>query len=63
VAGWGLRFADVLKTVEIGSEYFRQLGFGPLLPPYRVAIDVYTKAALSRRAEAAEQLEKAILTP
>jgi len=53
----------VLKTVEIGSEYFRQLGFGPLLPPYRVAIDVYTKAALSRRAEAAEQLEKAILTP
>ncbi|MGB6947190.1 MAG: site-specific integrase [Bryobacteraceae bacterium] len=27
-----------------------------------VAIDVYTKAALSRRAEAAEQLEKAVLT-
>ena len=27
-----------------------------------VAIDVYTKAALSRRAEAAEQLENAVLT-
>jgi hypothetical protein len=27
-----------------------------------VAIDVYTKAALSRRAEAAEQLEKGLLT-
>jgi len=27
-----------------------------------VAIDVYTKAALSRRAEAAERLEKAVLT-
>ena len=27
-----------------------------------VAIGVYTKAALSRRAEAAEQLEKAVLT-
>jgi hypothetical protein len=27
-----------------------------------VAIDVYTKAALSRRAEAPEQLEKAVLT-
>ena len=27
-----------------------------------IAIDVYTKAALSRRAEAAEQLEKAVLT-
>jgi len=27
-----------------------------------VAIDVYTKAALSRRAEAAEQLERAVLT-
>jgi hypothetical protein len=27
-----------------------------------VAIDVYTKAALSRRAEAAERLENAVLT-
>ena len=27
-----------------------------------VAIDVYTKAALSKRAEAAEQLERAVLT-
>ena len=27
-----------------------------------VAIDVYTKAALSKRAEAAEQLEKAVFT-
>jgi len=41
----------------------------PKLPPTSaarhgigVAIDVYTKAALSRRAEAVEQLEKAVLT-
>jgi len=31
-------------------------------PAIGVAIDVYTTAALSRRAEAAEQLEKPVLT-